>query len=86
MMLVSDGVDYARDIASGKITSSKYVKLQCEKFIEDYDNTQNQDDYRWKFDTEKAQHVLSFIGLLKFVEGTVAGGTQSVAIEVISRP
>jgi len=73
MMYVSEGIDYARDIASGKIVSSKYVKLQCEQFIDDLDNKQNQDDYRWKFDTDLAQHVLSFISLLKFVEGSVAG-------------
>lgn len=68
-----DAINYAEEISSGSIRSSKYVKLQCQKFLDDYNRRQHEESFRWHFDEQKAQHVLSFISLLKYVEGSVAG-------------
>ncbi|MFN3661245.1 terminase large subunit, partial [Yoonia sp.] len=70
---VDDAIEYARDVVSGKIKSSIYVRKQCAKFIHDLDYRQEQPSFRWTFNRDHAAHVLTYVQLLNFVEGAVAG-------------
>lgn len=70
---VQGAIDYATDIVDGKIVACKDVILQCQMFINDYKTNQKKKDFRWEFDEAKADHVLTFIQLLNFIEGSVAG-------------
>ncbi|MBS0126896.1 terminase large subunit domain-containing protein [Thetidibacter halocola] len=70
---VEDGIQYARDIVSGQIVACKAIKAQCRIFLNDYDQNQHTDDFRWRFDEAKARHVITYVQLLNFIEGEVAG-------------
>jgi phage terminase large subunit-like protein len=70
---VDDAISYANQIASGEIVSCADVRNQCKMFVEDYSVRQKSADFRWTFDHRKARHILAYVQLLSFVEGTVAG-------------
>ena len=73
MALTSDAIQYAKDVADGTILANKYVRLQCQSFLNDLDTNQHDDDFRWEFSSELSDHALGFMQLFKYVEGTVAG-------------
>lgn len=70
---VDDAIQYARDVVSGRVLACVDVKNQCRAFLDDYDKKQNLPSFRWTFDRSKAAHILTFMQLLNFVEGSVAG-------------
>ena len=73
MALTSDAIQYAKDVTDGTILANKYVRLQCQSFLNDLDTNQHKDDFRWEFLEELSDHALGFMQLFKYVEGTVAG-------------
>lgn len=48
---------YATDVASGKILASKWLKLACQRYLNDLHRT----DSRWHYDASKADRVCTFI-------------------------
>lgn len=73
MALTSDAIQYAKDVTDGTILANKYVRLQCQSFLNDLDTNQHNDNFRWEFSEELSDHALGFMQLFKYVEGTVAG-------------
>ena len=73
MALTSDAIQYAKDITDGTILANKYIRLQCQSFLNDMDTNQHDDGFRWEFSEELSDHALGFMQLFKYVEGTVAG-------------
>ena len=73
MTTVQDAIQYAKDITEGTVLSNKYIRLQCQSFLNDLDTNQHEDSYRWEFSESLAGHALGFMELFKYVEGTVAG-------------
>ena len=73
MALTSDAIQYAKDITDGTILANKYIRLQCQSFLNDMDTNQHDDSFRWEFSEELSDHALGFMQLFKYVEGTVAG-------------
>lgn len=73
MATTSDAIQYARDITDGTILANKYIRLQCQSFLNDLNTNQRDDGFRWHFSHELADHALGFMQLFKYVEGTVAG-------------
>ena len=73
MALTVDAVQYAKDVTDGTILANKYIRLQCQSFLNDLDTNQHKDDFRWEFSEELSDHALGFMQLFKYVEGTVAG-------------
>jgi phage terminase large subunit-like protein len=69
---LEDALEYPRKVVSGEIVACQDVIRQCEIFINDIENRQFQEEFEWRFDQDKAKHVLGFIQRLKFVEGSVA--------------
>ena len=64
------GIQYAQDIVSGKIVSCKYIKLACQKFI----NEMNYQTVDYYFDRDEAQKICSFFyDVIRHVKGSMAG-------------
>ena len=73
MALTTDAIQYAKDITDGTILANKYIRLQCQSFLNDLNTNQHDTDFRWEFSEALADHALGFMQLFKYVEGTVAG-------------
>jgi len=73
MALTADAIQYAKDVTDGTILANKYIRLQCQSFLNDLDTNQHNADFRWEFSEALADHALGFMQLFKYVEGTVAG-------------
>lgn len=56
---------YARGVTSGKIPACKWVRLACQRQLDDLARK----GWRWHFDRERANHVCRFIELLPHIKG-----------------
>ena len=54
------GIQYAHDVVDGKIVSGKKRIQACERFLKELER-QNDPDYKWIFNTEKAGRPIQFI-------------------------
>jgi phage terminase large subunit-like protein len=61
---------YAEGVASGRIVAGRLVRLACERHLRDLET--GRECGLW-FDTEQAERVVSFFGLLKHSKGEWAG-------------
>ena len=61
------GIQYAHDVVSGKVLACQWVKLACQRFIDDI----NSPDYY--FDEKKYRTLTSFTGVLKHYSSGAAG-------------
>jgi phage terminase large subunit-like protein len=68
-MIWQDGVLYAIQVAKGQINVCNDVRLTCQRFINQYENT----EWEWVFDEDYPQHVLEFASQLKHTKGKFAG-------------
>lgn len=59
--------EYARDIVSGKIPSSKYARLSCQRFLDDF----KRDDIY--FDKEAAERFYKFCTYMRHYKGPMSG-------------
>lgn len=75
MMRWEDGVRYAIQVAKGEINVCREVRLACQRFINQYENS----EWEWVFDEDYPQHVLDFVEFLRHTKGPQAG--QPVVLE-----
>ena len=61
------GIQYANDIVNGRILACRWVRLACQRFIDDLNNP----DYY--FDEQKYNTITSFCGVLKHYSSGAAG-------------
>ena len=52
---------YAELVVNGDITTGKWVKLACERHLKDLKRSQEDPNYPWAFDEEKAWRPIRFI-------------------------
>lgn len=52
---------YARMVVEGSITAGKWVKLACERHLKDLKRSEEDPNYPWVFDEEKAWRPIRFI-------------------------
>jgi phage terminase large subunit-like protein len=64
---------YAEDVVAGKILACKWVRLACERQLNDLQRWAKSGPYKW--DPEKAARVCKFIELLPHIKGPKAGST-----------
>ena len=64
-----DGVLYAVSVAKGEINVCRYVKLACQRFLNQLENK----EWEWEFDPDYPTHVLNFASALKHTKGPDAG-------------
>lgn len=63
---------YCRDVVSGKIDACKYVKLSCQRHLDDLVKSKSR-NFPYRFDEEKANRRCLFSELLPHVKGKWAG-------------
>lgn len=61
------GIQYAKDVVSGKILACQWVKLACKRFLDDI-NSQN-----YYFDEKKYNTLTTFTGVMKHYSSGAAG-------------
>lgn len=67
-MLFELAVQYANDVLDGKEITNKYVKKQCEIFVDDLEN-QHDEDFAFYFDEEEIEKIEGVMALLNFATG-----------------
>ncbi|MBA5234763.1 terminase large subunit [Pectobacterium aroidearum] len=70
---VNAAMQYARDVISGKILACRYIKLACQRHIDDLQRSVNDKDYAYRFDREKAERACRFVQLLPHSSGDWKG-------------
>ncbi len=67
---VADALQYAKDVTESKIVACKWVRLACQRHLNDLER--GGDRGLW-FDDEAAQHALDFYQFTTHVKGALAG-------------
>lgn len=69
------GYEYVQGVIDGDIVAGKYIKLACERFLEDLETSQEfTDEWPWEFDALQAARYVNFIErVCKHSRGTFAG-------------
>lgn len=61
---------YVNAVLDGEIPSNKWVRLACERFVRDFERSQQDDpEFPWYFDTEAADHVVTWVEKLPHTKG-----------------
>ena len=71
---------FAKDVLAGKIPACRYVKLACQRHMDDLDASKR-DAFPYWFDAKEAQSKIALIELLPFVKGEWAFKRQLVTLE-----
>jgi len=67
--------DYAQRVLSGEILASKFVRQAAERFLGDLEDGHKRGIF---YDSEAAQHITDFFGLLKHSKGEWAGSVLAL--------
>lgn len=78
--LVKRAETYARQVISGKIPACKWIKLLCQKHLDELALSKS-DDFAFYFDPAKAEKVAKFLQLLPHTKGKWAGKKELVKLE-----
>lgn len=70
-----DGVVYAKEVVKGNVNVCRDVRLACQRFLNQYENS----EWQWVFDEDFPQHVLDFAEQLRHTKGHQAG--QPIVLE-----
>lgn len=71
---------YARDVVSGKIPAGKYVRLACQRHLDDLEWAKGK-DFQYRFDTKAANKVCAFIELMPHTKGKWAAKRETLKLE-----
>lgn len=78
--LMKQAEDYARAVVDGKILACRWIKLLCQKHLDDLER-QSEDGYPYKFEPAKAEKVAKFLQLLPHTKGKWAGRRELIKLE-----
>lgn len=78
--LMKQAEDYARAVVAGKILACRWIKLLCQKHLDDLER-QSEDGYPYKFEPAKAEKVAKFLQLLPHTKGKWAGKRELIKLE-----
>ena len=56
---------YAKDVLAGKVAAGKYVRLACQRFVDDL----KRKDWPYRYDAEKADRAVKFMQLMPHTKG-----------------
>lgn len=68
---VAKGLAYCHDVVSGKVPACKWVRLACQRQLDDLERAAG--DWRYRFDEGRAGRVCRFLEQLPHVKGPLAG-------------
>lgn len=71
---------YARDITIGVIPANKWVRLACQRHLDDL-QWQDDDTFRFRFDAKAAAKVCAFIELMPHTKGKWAAEQKTLVME-----
>lgn len=71
--LLSKARRYAENVINGTEIAPWEVKTQCEWFVNDYDNRQYEEDFKFYFDEEKVEGIEGILKVVTFATGFSAG-------------
>lgn len=71
---------YARDVTSGKTPANKWIRLACQRHLDDLD-WQDADDFKYRFDEKAANRVCAFVELMPHTKGKWAAQRQTIKLE-----
>lgn len=78
--LVKKAEDYARAIIAGKIPACKWVKLACQRHL-DEKKLSRKKEFPYKFDPALAEKVAKFMQLLPHTKGKWASKRETITLE-----
>ncbi|WP_416199976.1 MAG: terminase large subunit [Pseudomonas shahriarae] len=78
--LVKAAETYARRVVTGKIPCCKWIKLACQRHLDDL-KASKAADYPYKFDPAKAERVAKFLQLLPHTKGKWANKRELIKLE-----
>lgn len=81
MKNVQKALEYINGVLSGEIITNKYIKLACQKHLDDLQKSENNPDYPYYFDAAKAERVAKFIQLLPHTKGKWASKGEKITLE-----
>src|SRR5690606_35654240 len=68
---------YARDVTDGKVPAGLYVRLACQRFLDDL----KREDWPFVYDADKADRAVKFMELMPHTKGKWAAKQQSLTLE-----
>lgn len=71
---------YASDVVSGGIVACRYVKLACQRFLNDL-GRQGDDDWPYVFDEAKADRAVKFMQLMPHTKGKWSASKSKLVFE-----
>lgn len=71
---------YASDVVSGKVPACKWVRLACQRHLDDLE-WQKDEGFRYRFDAKAAARVCRFIELMPHTKGKWAAQKQMIVLE-----
>lgn len=71
---------YASDVVGGAIVACRYVKLACQRFLNDLDR-QGDDDWPYVFDETKADRAVKFMQLMPHTKGKWSASKSKLVFE-----
>ncbi len=77
---VQAALGYARAVVAGKISACKWVRLACQRQLDDLEREQS-DDWPWVFDADLASRPCEFIELLPHIKGKWAREGRLIELE-----
>lgn len=69
---------YAKDVVEEKIIAGIYIRLECQRFLDDLER-QYKDDFEWYFDIKIYNFIIAFQNLFVFADGIKAGEPLQLA-------
>jgi phage terminase large subunit-like protein len=74
---VATATRYAEQVVAGKITACKWVKLACQRQLDDLART----DWQFKFDKKKANRICAFVEGLPHIKGEWAKRRERLVLQ-----
>jgi len=71
---------YAKDVLSGEIPACKWVRLACQRHLDDL-AWQDGDEFPFRFDSKSAQKACAFIEHMPHTKGKWAAGGETLTLE-----
>lgn len=71
---------YARDVTAGRIVACRYVRLACQRHLDDLKKEKSR-NFKFRFDKDAAERPIKFIELLPHTKGEWAFKRQLITLE-----
>ena len=71
---------YARDVVAGRIPAGRYIRLACQRHLDDLD-WQDDEEFKFRFDPKRGARVCAFIELLPQTKGKWAAKRERLKLE-----